>query len=107
MLSDGSHASGDAELGNAPSSAWARGAYLPRLSAGLCTRFRVLSFEGKSPIFNTKAKYEDASRVYSRGAFSRLCFSVGVWRCLLQDINHENAPLLFLISAAHPYAARR
>ena len=30
--------------------------------------------------------------MYSRGAFSCLCFSVGVWRCLLQDMNFEDAP---------------
>ena len=77
MLPDGSHASGDAELGKAPSSALARGAYLPRLSAGLCTRFRVLSFTWKPLIFRNKAKYEGASRVYSRGAFSCLCFVSG------------------------------
>ena len=97
MLPDGSHASGDAELSKTPLGARARGVNLPRLSAGLCTRFRVLSFKRKTANFSkSKAKYEDASRVYSRGAFSRLCFSVGVWRCLIQDINHENAPLYFI-----------
>ena len=44
----GSHASGGAESGKTPLSAWARGVNLPRLSAGLCTRFRVLSFKRKS-----------------------------------------------------------
>ena len=31
----------------------------------------------KPLIFRQKAKYEGASRVYSRGAFSRLCFLSG------------------------------
>ena len=73
---EGSHASGDAELSKTPLSAWARGVNLSRLSAGLCTRFRVLSFKRKTANFsNAKAKYGNASRVYSRGAFSRLCFA--------------------------------
>ena len=71
--SEGSHASGGAELSKTPLSAWARGVNLPRLSAGLCTRFRVLSFKRKTANFsNAKARCEGASRGI-HVAYSLIC----------------------------------
>ena len=71
MTAGGSHASGDAELGKTPLSAWARGVNLPRLSAGLCTRFRVLSFKRKTANFSET----------KRGARTR--HVVFTWRILI------------------------
>ena len=44
----------------------------------------------------TKAKYDDrATWRDPRGVFSSACFSIGVCRCLTEDVLIENTPLFF------------
>ena len=51
---------------------------LPGQSGGAVYAIPRAELSGKTANFSkSKAKYEDASRVYSRGAFSRLCFALG------------------------------
>ena len=53
--------------------AWARGVYLPRLSAGLCTRFRVLSFKRKTANFSETKRSTRARHVCIHVAHSLVC----------------------------------